>query len=290
MRWTEPVFRPPSEAESLLLPVTVGCSHNRCAFCAMYRTKKFAVLDLPGILADIEEARAWPMLRRAFLLDGDALAAPTDLLADVLAAVRERLPWIERVGVYGDAQSILGKGADDMARLHGLGLGMVYHGIESGSAEVLDRVGKPVSLEQMHEVRRVMKASGVRHSVMALLGLGGTELTDDHAAGTAAALTAMDPDYVGLLTLMVVPGTSIALRQDRGQFELPDSWGMLQELRTILAGLDLTHARFSANHASNFLPVTGDLPDDKARLLALVDRVLETHDENLLRPEWRRGL
>jgi radical SAM superfamily enzyme YgiQ (UPF0313 family) len=248
------------------------------------------VLDLPGIIADIEEAKSWPMLRRAFLLDGDALAAPTDLLVSVLAAIRERLPWIERVGVYGDAQSIIGKGAADMTKLHELGLGMVYHGIESGSDAVLQRVGKPVSLEQMHEVGRVMKASGVKHSVMALLGLGGTELTDDHATATAVALNAMDPDYIGLLTLMVVPGTAIAARQARGEFELPDSWGMLRELRTILAGLEVTGARFSANHASNFLPVTGNLPQDKARLLALVDRVLETHDEGLLRPEWRRGL
>jgi hypothetical protein len=142
----------------------------------------------------------------------------------------------------------------------------------------------------MHEVGRVMKASGVKHSVMALLGLGGTELTDDHATATAVALNAMDPDYIGLLTLMVVPGTAIAARQARGEFELPDSWGMLRELRTILAGLEVTNARFSANHASNFLPVTGNLPQDKTRLLALVDRVLKTRDENVLRPEWRRGL
>lgn len=290
MRWTEPVFRPPSEAESLLLPVTVGCSHNRCAFCAMYRTKKFGVLDLPGILQDIEEARGWPGVRRAFLLDGDALAAPTDLLAEVLEAIRERLPWIERVGVYGDAMAILRKGPADLARLHGLGLGIVYHGIESGSDEVLRRVGKPVSREQMAEVRRAMKGSGVRHSVMALLGLGGTELTEEHAAGTAEALSILDPDYVGLLTMMVVPGTSLHLRMQRGQFALPDRWGMLRELRTVLAGLRVTGARFSANHASNFLPIVGDLPRDQEGLLARVDRVLETGDEGLLRPEWRRGL
>ena len=290
MPLSEPIFRPPSEAESLLLPVTVGCSHNRCAFCGMYRTKRYQVLDLDGILADIEQARRWPGLRRAFLLDGDALAVPTGLLADVLRAIRGRLPWITRVGVYGDARSILEKGAADMSLLHGLGLGIVYHGLESGSWAVLQQVGKPLSRDQMHEVRRVMKASGVSHSVMALLGLGGTRLTDDHAEGTAAALTALDPDDIGLLTLMVVPGTGIAARQARGEFELPDSWGMLRELRTILAGLDVTGARLSANHASNFLPIKGDLPGDKARLLALVDRVLATGDEGLLRPEWSRGL
>lgn len=256
----------------------------------MYRTKRYSVLDLPGILADIDEARAWPHLRRAFLLDGDALAAPTDLLADVLAAIRQRLPWIQRVGVYGDARSIIEKGAADMARLGELGLGIVYHGLESGDDTVLQRIGKPLSRDQMHEVGRVMHASSVQHSVMALLGLGGTELTAAHATNTAQALTAMDPDYIGLLTLMVVPGTPLAARQSRGEFTLPDSWGMLAELRTILAGLDVTAVRFSANHASNFLPLKGNLPEDKERLLALVDRVLETRDEGLLRPEWRRGL
>ncbi len=284
------MFRPPSEADSLLLPVTVGCSHNRCAFCGMYRTKRFAVLDLPGILADIDEARSWPHLRRAFLLDGDALAAPTELLADVLAAIRDRLPWIQRVGVYGDARSIIAKGAADMTRLRGLGLGIVYHGLESGSETVLQRIGKPLSPDQMAEVGRIMHASKVQHSVMALLGLGGTELTSDHATATARALTAIDPDYIGLLTLMVVPGTPLAARQSRGDFTLPDSWGMLSELRTILSGLTVTAARFSANHASNFLPIKGDLPGDKERLLALVDRVLDSHDDGLLRPDWRRGL
>jgi len=290
VRLTEPVFRPPSEADSLLLPVTVGCSHNRCAFCGMYRTKRFAVLDLPGILADIDEARAWPHLRRAFLLDGDALAAPTDLLADVLAAIRDRLPWIQRVGVYGDARSIIDKGAADMTRLRELGLGIVYHGLESGSETVLQRIGKPLSPDQMAEVGCIMHASGVQHSVMALLGLGGTELTSDHATATARALTAIDPDYIGLLTLMVVPGTPLAARHSRGDFTLPDSWGMLSELRTILSSLTVTQARFSANHASNFLPIKGDLPGDKERLLALVDRVLDSHDDGLLRPDWRRGL
>ncbi|MBP7382111.1 radical SAM protein [Myxococcota bacterium] len=256
----------------------------------MYRTKRFAVLDLPGILADIDEARAWPHLRRAFLLDGDALAAPTDLLADVLAAIRDRLPWIQRVGVYGDARSIIDKGAADMTRLRELGLGIVYHGLESGSETVLQRIGKPLSPDQMAEVGCIMHASGVQHSVMALLGLGGTELTSDHATATARALTAIDPDYIGLLTLMVVPGTPLAARHSRGDFTLPDSWGMLSELRTILSSLTVTQARFSANHASNFLPIKGDLPGDKERLLALVDRVLDSHDDGLLRPDWRRGL
>jgi radical SAM superfamily enzyme YgiQ (UPF0313 family) len=291
LHWTEPVFRPPSEADSLLLPVTVGCSHNRCSFCAMYHGKKYAPLDLASVREDVEEAASFgPRFRRVFLLDGDALAAPLDFLCDVLSLIRDRLPWVQRVGTYGDARSILAKGPDGMPRLAALGLGIVYHGIESGSPAVQAQVGKVVTQDEMAATGHIMKASRVRYSVMALLGLGGVELSDEHARGTATALTLLDPDYVGLLTLMLVPGTALARRADRGDFVLPDRFGMLTELRTILAGARLTAARFSANHASNFLPVTGDLPADRDRLLALIDPILATHDDTRLRPDWARGL
>jgi radical SAM superfamily enzyme YgiQ (UPF0313 family) len=290
MHYVEPVFRPPSEAWSILLQVTVGCSRNRCTFCGMYATKKFGLAPLDEVFEDIEEARRYRQVRRVFLLDGDALAAPEEHLAAVLARIGERLPWTERVGVYGDARAILARGADGMRRLRDLGLGIVYHGIESGSPEVLRRVRKEVSFEEMAAVRDAMKTSGVKHSVMALLGLGGEELSEEHARDTARALTTLDPDYIGLLTLMLVPGTSLALAHDRGRFELPERAGMLRELRTVLAGLEVTSARFSANHASNYLPITGDLPADKADLLRLVERCLDEGDDSLLRPEWRRGL
>ena len=290
MHYTEPVFRPPSEAWSLLLPVTTGCSNNRCTFCGMYMTKRFGLMDLAGIREDVEEASAYTHCRRVFLLDGDALAAPEDFLADVLAMIRERMPWVERVGTYGDAHAIIAKGETGMRRLAGLGLGIVYHGLESGSQTVLEAVRKPLSRDEMGAAGRVMRASGVKYSVMALLGLGGEALSEEHARDTGAALTLMDPDYVGLLTLMLVPGTTLARRYDRGEFALPDRAGMLRELRAILAGRTLTRARFSANHASNYLPLTGDLPADRDRLLALIDRIIATGDDSCLRPEWRRGL
>lgn len=290
MHYVEPLFRPPSEADSLLLPTTVGCSNNRCTFCAMYMTKKFRVLDLADTFADLEEARGARHYRRAFLLDGDALAAPQEHLEAVLGRVRERLPWIERVSTYGDARSILAKGADGLRRLGELGLGLVYHGIESGNPTVLERIRKPVSFDEMAEVGRVMKASGVGYSVMALLGLGGTELTVEHARDTATALSKLDPDYIGLLTLMLVPGTPMFRSQERGELVLPDRFGMLAELRTILAGVQVTKARFSANHASNYLPLRGDLPADRERLLALVDDILSKRDDRRLKPEWSRGL
>ncbi len=290
MHYVQPLFRPPSEAWSLLLQVTVGCSRNHCTFCGMYATKKYGHMDLAAIREDIEEARAFTDCTRAFLLDGDALSAPEEFLAEVLALIRERLPWIGRVGTYGDAEAIVAKGADAMARLRALGLGIVYHGLESGSAEVLRRVRKPLSRETMGEAGRVMKASGVAYSVMALLGLGGTELSDEHARETGSALSLLDPDYIGLLTLMLVEGTALHRQQEKGLFTLPDRAGMLRELRTVLAGTKVTRARFSANHASNYLAIKGDLPADRDRLLELCDRVLRDGDESLLRPEWRRGL
>ena len=290
MHYVEPVFRPPSEATSLLLPVTVGCSNNRCSFCGMYLTKKYRLMDMADIVEDIEEARTGPRSRRAFLLDGDALAAPEPFLTEVLERLHRRLPWIERVGVYGDTEAILAKGTDAMVHLREKGLGIVYHGIESGSAEVLERVKKPVTREQMAEAGRIMGECKIRYSVMALLGLGGTELTDVHGKQTGEALSILDPDYVGLLTLMLVPGTALANQAEKGRFELPDAMGMLRELRAILAGLEVTAARFSANHASNYLPLKGNLPKDKERLLALVDQVLETGDDSCLKPEWMRAL
>lgn len=291
MHYEEPIFRPPSEAASLLLPVTVGCSRNRCTFCGMYATKTYRELDLDTIFADIEEARAMHgRHRRAFLLDGDALSAPLDFLAAVLARIRDRLPWIERVGVYGESAAILKKGLDGMRRLRELGLGIVYHGLESGNEAVLKRVRKPETMERMVRAGQAMRAADVRYSVMALLGLGGVELSDVHAQDTAAVLSGADPDYIGLLTVMPVPGTPFHADIEAGRVVLPDPIGMVRELRTILVGLNVTAARFSANHASNYLPLTGELPADRDRLLSQVDRILAAGDAGLLKPEWRRGL
>lgn len=291
MHYHEPVFRPPSEADSLLLPVTDGCSRNRCTFCAMYAGKAFRALPPDDVFADIDEAAAMPWRpRRAFLLDGDALSAPQDFLEAVLARIRDRLPWIGRVGVYGDSSAIVRKGSDGMRRLAALGLGIVYHGLESGNEDVLRRVRKPETTARMVRAGRILRDAGVRYSVMALLGLGGVELSEVHARDTAAVLSAADPDYIGLLTVMPVPGTPFHDDVAAGRVVLPDPLGMVRELRAILAGLDVTAARFSANHASNYLPLTGDLPADRDRLLAQVDRILAAGDAGLLKPEWRRGL
>lgn len=285
------IFRPPSEARSFLLQVTVGCSHNRCAYCDMYRDKQFRPKPWATIEADIAEAaRMGPRFKRVFLCDGDALILPTRKLLQILEAIGQSLPWVERVGVYGDTRSAGRKSVDELRALREAGLGIVYHGMESGDDETLRRIDKGGTAAECITTADQLRAAGITHSVMVLLGIGGQERSREHAEATAKVLSRMDPPFVGALTTTVVPGTPLAHAQARGELELPGKFGMLQELRDIVAGSTFTGCRFSANHASNYLPLTADLPEHKAELVGLLDRVLEARDERLLRSEGLRGL
>lgn len=285
------IYRPPSEAQSLLLQVTVGCSHNTCTYCQMYKGERFRSKAWETIEADIEEARSiGPRFRRVFLCDGDSLILSQRRLVQVLDRVRERLPWVERVGTYGDTRSVLKKSVEELSELRELGLGIVYHGVESGDAETLRRVDKGGTVEECVETAERLRAAGITHSVMVLLGIGGVERSAEHAEATARLLTRMQPRYVGALTTTVVPGTPLAEQQACGEFSLPEKLELLRELRTIVAESELTGSRFSANHASNYLPIRAELPRDKPAVLALLDRVLESGDESLLKPEYLRAL
>ncbi|MBE0564998.1 MAG: radical SAM protein [Krumholzibacteria bacterium] len=291
------IFRPPSEAQSLLLQVTVGCSHNRCTYCAMYddpAQSRFRAKPWPAVAADIAEAGRLAAgglpIRRVFLTDGDALILPTAQLERILAALHEALPQLRRVGIYGDARSILRKSPADLARLRDLGLGIVYHGAESGDDEVLRRVNKGSTAAEAVAAAGRLREAGLRHSVMVMLGLGGTERSAAHAAATAELLTAMDPPFVGALTTTLVPGTPLHATAAAGGFDLPDPWGMLAELRTIVAGAGLTRCRFHSNHASNYVPLSLNLPADRERGLALLDAVLARRRQDDLKPEFLRGL
>lgn len=290
------IFRPPSEAESLLLQVTVGCSHNACTYCAMYRdpVQRFRAKPRETVAADIEQAAAWSRdvepIRRVFLCDGDALVLSTDRLLEILAQLRDKLPHARRVGIYGDARTILRKGDDELLALREAGLGIVYHGAESGDDEVLRRVGKGSTADDAARAADKLRRAGIRHSVMVMLGLGGTERSREHAAATARLLTAMDPPFVGALVTTLVPGTPLAAEADAGRFTLPDPWGMLEELRTIVAESTLTRCRFHANHASNYVPLSLNLPADREAGLRALDALLGQRDPRALRPESRRGL
>jgi radical SAM superfamily enzyme YgiQ (UPF0313 family) len=291
MDYVPPLYRPPSEAHALLLQVTVGCSHNRCTYCDMYRTKRFRPKPWATIEADLREAASQgPLHRRAFLMDGDALILATDKLLQILAGIRRYTPWIERVGIYGDTRSVGRKSVAELRALREAGLGIVYHGMESGDDEVLRRIDKGGDAAGCIETARRLREAGITHSVMVLLGVGGRELSAQHAEHTARVLTAMDPPFVGALTTTVVPGTPLAETEAAGAFLLPGKFQMLQELRTIVAESDFSACRFSANHASNYLPLRAELPADKAAVVGMLDRVIAERDERWLKPEGMRGL
>ena len=271
MRYVEPVFRPPSEADSLILQVTIGCSHNACVFCAMYRTKKYAVRPLEDVASEIEYAagrlRETP---RVFLADGDALAAPTPFLLDVLALLRRKLPKLRRISLYATPQNLLEKSASELAALREAGLQLFYLGLESGSARVLKAQAKGVTPEQAIAAVRKGHEAGLRSSIMVLLGLGGVEGSEEHALATADACNAMQPAYLSALTWMPVRQAPLWRLLERGTFQLPDDDGILDELHLLVEKLDLRDTVFRANHASNPLPIGGRLSRDRDDLLTMI--------------------
>jgi len=258
----------------------------------MYREKRFAIRPFAEVKANIKAASALPPAPsgRVFLCDGDALMTPQRGLILILKAIREHLPWVERVASYGDCRSILRKSVDELRVLRQLGLGMIYHGVETGDDKSMAAIVKGSTRQEVIEAADRLRDAGIQHSVIVLLGIGGVEGSQRHAEETASLLSRIDPPFVGALTTTVVPGTPLAELQEEGQFELPERFTMLGELRTIIAEAELSNCRFSSNHASNYLPLRGVLSRDRAGMLEVLDAVLKTRDEHRLKPEWMRGL
>lgn len=291
MRYNGTVIRPPSEADSYILQVTFGCSHNHCAFCGTYLDKPFRLRPMEEVLEDIAVAgRVLPETRRVFLADGNALVLPTPRLAQVLDALAGAFPLLRRVGTYANAQDMLRKSDSDLALLREKGLEIIYLGLESGSEAVLRQIDKGADPAQMLEAVRKTRRAGIRTSVIALLGIAGPELSTEHAEATGKLVSAMDPEYLSLLTLMLVPGTELHRRHQRGEFPLMTPVALLEEMRGILNHTDgLTRCVFRTNHASNYVPLAGTLSRDKARLLETLDRALAM-GPSAFRPEEWRGL
>jgi radical SAM superfamily enzyme YgiQ (UPF0313 family) len=290
MKYEGSIIRPPSEADSLLLQVTVGCSHNRCTFCAAYKTKHFRIKSFEEIKEDILEAARYRHFNRVFLCDGDALIIPQKKLVEILDSIKKNLSWVERVGVYANAKSILKKTPEDLRELKKLGLGIVYLGVETGNEALLQEVHKGVGYDKMVAAGKHVKESGIELSVTVLLGIGGREKSVVHALDTARILTEIDPDYVGALTVMVVPGTPLYESYRTGQFTLPDTFGFIQELGTIIAQSNFANCIFTSNHASNYLPIRARMPEEKEKTLEKIRSVIESGDLRRLRPEFMRGL
>ena len=290
MKYEGAIFRPPSEADSLILQITVGCSHNRCTFCGSYKEKRFRIKTFEEIKEDIDEAAQsnWSF-DRVFLADGDALIIPQARLLKIMAYLKENLPRLRRVGVYANAKGVLKKTAEELKELKEAGLGIIYLGVESGDQLVLDRVCKGTTYEKLVQAGRMVKEAGIKLSVTVLLGIGGQERSREHAIATGQILTEMDPEYVGALSLIIVPGTPLHEEMTKGDFVLPTPFELIEELRTMLEHTNM-HGLFFSNHASNYLPIKARMPKDKEATLRLIDEVLAKRDPALLRPEYFRAL
>ena len=289
VRYQGMVIRPPSEADSLILQVTLGCSHNKCTFCGTYADKTFRSRPLEEVFEDIESVKPYAgHVTRVFLADGDAMVVSQSHLLEVLDKLNESFPNLQRVGIYANARDIIKRPPSQLEELRKRGLGIAYLGLESGSDEVLKEVNKGATARELVEAVRAAQAAGIKMSVIALLGLGGRELSEEHARKTAWALNEMQPRFASFLTLMLVPGTPLERRHARGEFDILEPVEFLKELRTIVRDLRLEKTIFRTNHASNFLSLGGTLPKDKARILAELDRGIR--GEVPLRPEFFRGL
>lgn len=303
------IIRPPSEWKSYFLPVTSGCSNNTCTFCG-YCGSKLQIRDVADVSSEIDAlalftrshirlpsipkvvyalAQDWDG-KRIFLQDGDALVYPFPQLREVLQYLNEELPGVERIGTYATPQDILRRSIDELKELKRLKLGIFYTGLESGDDELLQKIAKRVSSQQMVEVGKGVKEAGIIFSVTIILGLGGIEGSQKHVLETARVLTEIDPNYVGALTLTLVPGTPLHEQWERNEFHPLAPFQSLEELKLIIANSSFTNCFFSSMHASNYLSIRGKLPQDRERMLKQLEKILAARDPSLLRPEFLRGL
>ena len=291
MKYEGMIFRPPSEADSLILQVTVGCSYNRCAFCGAYQGKSFRIKRFEEVKEDIDEvSRHGGKIPRIFLADGDALSIPQKELLRILNYLMEKIIGLERVGIYANARDILQKKPEEFEGLKKAGVGIIYLGLESGNPEVLKRIKKKATIDQMIRAAKRVKESEILLSVTVILGLGGERGSKAHAVDTGRVLSEMDPDYVGALSLMIVPGTPIEQEIETGQLVLPTPFGLIEELEIMIENCHFTDCFFASNHASNYLPLRIRMPGEKEEALKRIREVLKKRDPALLRPEYFRAL
>jgi len=292
LRYEGTLYRPPSEAESLILQATIGCSYNECTFCAMYRDKRFRVRKLEELRAEIEwvASRAATEVRKVFLADGDALVAKSSFLLELLGLLRAAFPNLQRVSCYASPQALEVRSVAEMSELRRGGLTLYYLGIESGHDEVLGRLVKGVDSARMVEVALKAHAADVKLSTMILLGAGGRSLSLEHARESARVVNAIQPRYVSTLVMTPVEGTPLWEQAERGEVDELTPLELAAELREFIAGLELRGSVFRSNHASNYLSVAGSLPKDKPALVAALDGVLASPERARFRPRGLRGL
>ena len=288
MQYEGIVYRPPSEAYSLIFQVTIGCSHNKCTFCTMFKNKQFHVRRPEDVHADMLEVRKYySRVGRIFLADGDALCLSNQRLMQIMDWIREIYPECERVGIYGSAMDVLRKTPEELEQLRDAGIGIIYIGAESGNPEVLRRVKKNGTREQIIEAVQKIEACGICSSVTFISGLGGRELQKEHALDCASMLNEMNPTYASFLTLIIEPPAPMYTDLQEGKIELLKPIEVLDEMELFLTNTDLKKpCVFRSNHASNYLALAGDLPTDKERMIEEVRRAKQ--NPRMLRSEtWR---
>ena len=285
------LYRPPGEWRSYLLQCTIGCSNNQCTFCGMYKSKQFRIRPTEEILEDIDMARDYygPGLKRVFLMDGDAVIMKTDDLIRVLRKLYDTFPALEKVTTYAGPRSTLAKSPEELKAIRDAGLNRAYLGVESGSDAVLRAVNKGVTAPEMLTAGQRLVKAGFDLWTMVLIGLAGPgEKSRSHALDTAALINAMGPRHLSALTYLPTPGTPLARQAERGEFQLLDAREALEETRLLLESLQVSPLHFTSDHASNYLPLKGGLPEERERLLALLDGALAGRQD--VRPEFWRGL
>lgn len=292
MRYEGNIFRPFSEANSYLLQCTVGCSHNRCTFCGMYKDKKFRIRSLEEIREDIRmAAEAYGDIEKVFLCDGDAIEIETGILLDILGDLKKAFPSLRHVGTYVGPASTLRKSMAELRSLREAGLTKAYLGVETGDDRLLKEVNKGVTAEEMLRAGRNLIEAGINLSSMILLGLAGRgPRSEEHALATAKITNEMAPQYLAALTVTPVPGTVLFTKMQRGEFQLLDPFETLEEMKLLFENLTVDNMKFVGIHASNYLPVNGTLQKDKARMLETINSVLASRDRSAIRSDSMRGL
>ncbi|GAV23604.1 radical SAM protein [Carboxydothermus pertinax] len=285
------IFRPPSEAYSIILQVTTGCSYNKCTFCGMYKDKKFSVRPIKEIKEIIAFfKRKYPFVEKVFLADGDALSAPTDYLLEVLDVLKNTFPRLKKVSSYAGPKSLLNKKDEELKLLHDHGLNLLYLGLESGSDIILKNVQKGFTANEIITACHKAKSANFELSLTVISGLGGREHWEEHAIASAEVVSKINPHFLATLTLMLVPGTKLAKEVQENRFQMPSAKEILKELRMFLYNLNLTNTVFRSNHASNYLILKGTLNQDREKLIKILDDVINNEGVFYLRPEYLRRL
>lgn len=292
MRYEGNIFRPFSEANSYLLQCTIGCSHNQCTFCGMYKDKKYRVRSLEEIKTDIVMAKQhFGDLEKVFLCDGDAIAIETDMLLEILDELYRTFPSLRHVGSYVGPKSTLNKSMSELTALRAAGLTKAYLGVETGDDRLLKEVKKGVSYQEMLQAGQNLVNAGMNLSAMVLLGLAGPgEPSREHALATARITNEMKPRYLAALTVVPVPNTVLHRQVRTGEFKILDAFETLKEMKWIFENITIDGLKFVGSHASNYLPISGTLQKDRQKMLDMVNKVLESQDKRYLRSENMRGL